>query len=145
MHLLNYFFLYTICKLVSEKWFILGQMWHLIATIPDLCILSNIYVSWSASELRVRIARHETGLSPPVKYFYWPFHGGTSFSDHLCYLFLVLSCFCICLLLSCGHLKLISWLLFVMFMWFCYFPIWYPWTGVVLDCITSWSLLSFLL
>ena len=28
-------------------------------------------------------------------------------------------------------------------LWFCYFPFWYPGTGVVLDCINSWSLLSF--
>ena len=28
-----------------------------------------IYVSWSTSELRVRLARRKTGLSPPVKYF----------------------------------------------------------------------------
>ena len=44
--------------------------------------------------------------------------------------------------------KLTSWLLLVMFilifMWFCYFPICYPGTGVVLDCIDSWSLLCFL-
>ena len=31
----------------------------------------------------------ETGLSPPVKYFYWPFQDGTSFVDHLCFLSLV--------------------------------------------------------
>ena len=31
----------------------------------------------------------ETGLSSPVKYFYWPFQGGTSFVGHLCYLCLV--------------------------------------------------------
>ena len=24
----------------------------------------------------------ETGLSPPVKYFYWPLQGGTSLVDH---------------------------------------------------------------
>ena len=49
---------------------------------------TNIYVSWSTSELRVRITHCETGLSPPVKYFYWPCQGGTSFVGHLCY-----SCF----------------------------------------------------
>ena len=46
-------------------------------------------MSWSPSELRVRLARRETGLSPKVKYFNWPFKGGTSFVDHLCYLCLV--------------------------------------------------------
>ena len=30
-------------------------------------------------------------------------------------------------------------------LWFCYFRIWHPGTGVVLDIIDSWSLLSFLL
>ena len=33
--------------------------------------------------------RGETGLSPPVKYFYWPFQCSTSFVDHLCYFCLV--------------------------------------------------------
>ena len=33
----------------------------------------------------------------------------------------------------------------VMFIVFCYFPMWYPASGVVLDCIVSWSLSSFLL
>ena len=32
----------------------------------------------------------QPGLSPPVKYFYWPFQGGASFVDHLCYFCLVL-------------------------------------------------------
>ena len=32
----------------------------------------------------------ETGLSPPVKYLYWQFQGGTSFVDLLGYLCLVL-------------------------------------------------------
>ena len=36
---------------------------------------------------------HETGLSPPVKYFYWPFQGGTSFVDHL-HFFSVLCLLC---------------------------------------------------
>ena len=38
---------------------------------------ANIYVSRSTSELRVRLVRRETGLSPPV-IFYLPFQGGTS-------------------------------------------------------------------
>ena len=33
--------------------------------------------------------RHETSLSPPVKYFDLRFQGGTSFVDRLCYLCLV--------------------------------------------------------
>ena len=61
---------------------------------------------------------------------------------------LCLSCFHVCSLLPRGHLKgkglplgSCLWCL----LWFCYFPIWYPGTGVVLNCIDSWSLLSFLL
>ena len=72
----------------------------------------------STSELRVRLARHETGLSPPVKYFYWPFQGDPSFVDHLCYLCLVvvmLSRLFIAALWSHDGKGLTSWLLFVMF------------------------------
>ena len=38
---------------------------------------------------------------------------------------------------------LISWLLFVMFIVILLLPIWYPGSGVVLDCINAWYLLSF--
>ena len=57
--------------------------------------------------------------------------------------FLCLSCFHVCW--PPEGKGLTSWLLFVMLIVICYFPIWYPPTGVVLDCIDSWSLLSFLL
>ena len=33
--------------------------------------------------------------------------------------------------------RLASWLSFVMFIVFCHFPMWYPGSGVVLDCIDS--------
>ena len=75
-------------------------------------------MSWSTSELRVRLARNETGLSPPVKYFYWPFKGGTSIVDHLCYLclmFAILSRLFIAALWSPEGKGLTSWLLIVMF------------------------------
>ena len=61
---------------------------------------------------------------------------------------LCLSCFRVCSLLPCGHLKGKGWPLgscLWCLLGFCYFPIWYPGTGVVLDCIDSWFLLSFLL
>ena len=52
------------------------------------------------------------GLSPPVKYFYWPFQGGTSFVDYLCFFsiyvfFLSCVCYffvCVCFFVPCGHL-----------------------------------------
>ena len=60
---------------------------------------------------------------------------------------LCLSCLCICLLLPCGHLWGKGWplgsCLWCLF-WFCYFPIWCLGTGVILDYIHSWSLLSLL-
>ena len=61
--------------------------------VRGLSCKSNIYVSLPASELRVRLVHRLTGLSPPVKYFYWPFQGDASFVDHLCYFCLILLCF----------------------------------------------------
>ena len=61
---------------------------------------------------------YETGLSPPVKYSYWLFQGGTSFADHLCYLclvFVILSRLFIAALWSNAGKGLTSWLLFMMF------------------------------
>ena len=74
-------------------------------------------MSWSTSELRVRLAHRETGLNPPVKYFYWPFQGGTSFADNLCFFSdFCLLCLCVsvylCLVVTCWE-SLTSWLPFV--------------------------------
>ena len=63
--------------------------------------------------------RCETGLSPPVKYFYWPFQGDASFVDHLCYyyrVFVMLSHASIFdISWSPAKKGLTSWLSFVMF------------------------------
>ena len=66
---------------------------------------TNIYVSWSTSELRVRLVPLNR-LKPSRQIFYWPFQGGTSFVDLLC---VFLSCVCyvfvrVCLYVLCGHL-----------------------------------------
>ena len=56
--------------------------------------------------------------------------------DHLCYLCLVLfmlSRLFIAAVWSPAGKGLTSWLLFV----FCHFPMWYPGSDVVLDCIDS--------
>ena len=68
-----------------KSWFICSRRWC-IDKLRGLSCKPNFYVSWSTSELRVRLVRHETGLCTPVKYFYWLFQGGTSFVDHLFYL-----------------------------------------------------------
>ena len=60
--------------------------------------------------------------------------------DHLCYLcrgFVMLSRLFIAALWSPAGNRLASWLSFVMFIVFCHFPMWYPGSGVVLDCIDS--------
>ena len=62
-------------------------------------------MSWSTSELRVRLAPLNRFKSSS-KVFYWPIQGGTSFVDLLCFF---LSCVCfvfvrVCLYVLCGHL-----------------------------------------
>ena len=71
-----------------------------------------------ASELRVRLVRRKTGLSPTVKYVYWSLEGGTSFVDHPCYsclMSVMLSRLFIAALWSPEGKGLTSWLLCVMF------------------------------
>ena len=86
-------------------------------------------------------------FKPSSKIFYWPFQGGTSFVDHL-WVFCVLcfSCFRVCLLLPCGHLLGWGWPLgscWWCLLYLCYFPMWYPGSGVVLDSIISCRLSYF--
>ena len=104
-------------------------------------------LSWS--KLRVRLAPLNR-FKPSSKIFYWPFQGGTSFVD-LFFFFSIL-----CLLCLCARL-------FICALWspagkdwtLCsrlWCPIvslslshWYPGSGVVLDCIDSWSLHPYIL
>ena len=70
------------------------------------------------------------------------------FKDHLCFCFLCFSCFRVYSFLYCVHLLGKDWPLgsgLWCLLYFCYFSMWYPGSGVVLDCIVSWSLPSFLL
>ena len=99
----------------------------------------------------VELKWFETGLSHPVKYFYWPFQGVASFVDHLCYfclVFVMLSCMSVYWWLPCGHLLGKGWPL-GSHLWCLIVKLslfhWYPGSGVVLDCIDSWSLPFFLL
>ena len=74
-------------------------------------------MSWSTSELRVRLAPLNR-FKPSSKIFYWPFQGGTSFLDLLCFCsVLCLLCLCarlfICALWSPAGKGLTSWLSFV--------------------------------
>ena len=76
---------------------------------------------------------------------HWPFQGGTSFVDLLCFCsVLCLLCLCarliICALWSPAGKGLTSWLSFVVSTVSLSLSHWYPGSGVVLDCIDSWSL-----
>ena len=61
--------------------------------------------------------------------------------DHLCFfvclVFLMISHLSIAALWSPVGKRLTSLLLLVMFIVFCYFTMWYPVSGVILDCIVS--------
>ena len=105
--------------------------------------------SWSTSESRVRLAPWNW-FKPSSKIFYWPFQGGTSFVDLLCFCsVLCLLCLCarlfICALWSPAGKGLTSWLSFVVSAVSLSLSHWYPGSGVVLDCIDSWSLHPYLL
>ena len=68
------------------SWFVCSRRW----CIDNLGVFhanQNIYVYWSTSELRVRLAPWSR-FKPSSKIFYLPFQVGTSFVDHLC-------CFCL--------------------------------------------------
>ena len=95
--------------------------------VRGLSCKPNIYVSWSTSEFRVRLAPLNR-FKPSSKIFYWPFQGGTSFVDLLCF------CSVLCLLCLCARLFMCAlwspagkgwplgsrlWCL----LWVCHFPI----------------------
>ena len=95
--------------------------------VRGLSCKPNIYVSWSTSELRVRLAPLNR-FKPSSKIFYWPFQGGTSFVDLLCFCsVLCLLCFVrVCLYVLCGHLLEKGWPLgsrLWCLLWVCHFPI----------------------
>ena len=84
-------------------------------------------MSWSTSELRVRLAPLNQ-FKPSSKIFYWPFQGGTSFVDLLCFCsVLCLLCFVhVCLYVLRGHLLGKGWPLgsrLWCLLWVCHFPI----------------------
>ena len=75
-----------------------------------LCVLIHI---WTKGEVGAPL----NTFKPSSKIFYWPFQGGTSFVDLLCFFCLVLLCLCtrlfICALWSPAGKGLTSWLSFV--------------------------------
>ena len=107
-----------------------------------LCVLIHIWIKGEAGAPLNR-------LKPSSKIFYWPFQGGTSFVDlyvfglsYVCYVFVR-----VCLYVLCGHLLGKGWPLGSR-LWCLTVSLqlshWYPGSGVVLDCIDSWSLHPYL-
>ena len=114
----------------------------------DLSYEPNIYLPRSTSEIRVRLALSNM-FKPSSIFFYWPFQGGASFVDPLCYLCfmsVLLSCLLLAALVTCWDRAAHLALLYVMFSCvFVTFPYPCPGSGVVFDCIDSWSVPSSLL
>ena len=107
-----------------------------------LCVLIHIWINGEVGTVKP--------VKPSSKIFYWPFQGGTSFVD-LLWVFSVLCLLFLCerlFISACGHLLGKSWPL-VSCLW-CpsvSLPLshWYPGSGVLLDCVDSWSLHLYLL
>ena len=112
----------VLCSLVVTCWEradLLAAVCVLFVTFPN--------VFWSTSESRVRLAPWNW-FKPSSKIFYWPFQGGTSFVDLLCFCsVLCLLCFVrVCLYVLCGHLLGKGWPLgsrLWCLLWVCHFPI----------------------
>ena len=112
--------------------------------LKDLHILTYNPSKYKIDNSRVRLAPWNW-FKPSSKIFYWPFQGGTSFVDLLCFCSaLCLLCLCarlfICSLWSPAGKGLTSLLSFVVSAVSLSLSHWYPGSGVVLDYIDSWSL-----
>ena len=84
-------------------------------------------MSWSTSELRVRLAPLNR-FKPSSKIFYWPFQGGTSFYGSFMFLFCLVFAMSVrvCLYVLCGHLLGKGWPLgsrLWCLLWVCHFLI----------------------
>ena len=140
--------------------------WNLVFALSPFYILIYIFRRWCMDKLgafhatkhlcvlihiwtKCEVVALWNQLKPSSKIFLLTVSRRYFFCGLFCGIYvLCLSCFCVCPLLTCGHLKGDGWLLgscFCCSLRFCYFPIRYPRTCVAPDSIDSWSLLSFLL
>ena len=117
------------------------KLWSFMQT-KYLCVLIHIWIKAEVGAVKQ--------FKSSSKIFYWPFQGDTSFVD-LFMLFLSCVCYafvCVCLFVPCGHLLEKGWPLDFR-LWCITVSLslshWYPGSGVVLDCIYSWSLHPYLL
>ena len=135
-----------VCLLVFLLFSLLCIMvsWYFMQTkYLYVCVLIHIWI-------RGEVGTPWNQFKPSSKIFYWPFQDGISFVDLLC--FCLLSGYYafvrVCLYVSCGHLLGKSWPLDSHLLCLTVslsLSHRYPGSSVVLDCIDSWSLHSYLL
>ena len=140
----SFMYCWVLIFALSPFYILICMFWGMMHRLANgLSCKPNIHVSWLTSELRVR-------STPSSKHFFWQFQGGTSLVDHLCFF---LSCVWYaflraCLFVPCGHLLGKGWPLLSR-LWCLTLSLshthWYPGSGVVFDCINSWSLHLYLL
>ena len=170
--LVAYLFLFCYEKDITRVFFLL---WYsVLFTVESLFLLHRLVISWficsgrwcidklgvfHANKMSMCLDRHlnqvwgwhrKTSLSPPVKYFTYRSKAVLLLWIYLCFF---LSCVCyafvsVCLYVPCGHLLGKGWPLGSRSR----YPTvslslshWYSGSGVVLDCIDSWSLHPYLL
>ena len=113
---------------LSPCYILIYMFWEMVRWwVGGLSCGPSVCVSWSTSELRVRLAPLNR-FKPSSEIFYWPFQGGASFVDLLCFCsVLCLLCFVhVCLYVLCGHLLGKGWPLGSRLwcrLWVCHFPI----------------------
>ena len=91
---------------LSRCYVLIYMFWEMVRWwVGGLSCGPGVYVTWSASGLGVRLAPLGR-FGPSGEIFYWPFQGGTSFVDLLCFCsVLCLLCFVrVCLCVLCGRL-----------------------------------------
>ena len=141
-----YWWVLIFAYLLFISWFIYFWRWCIDklgvfhANQTSMCLDPHLNYMWGWQS--------ETGLSPPVKDFYWPFQGRYYFCGSFVFCFFVSHAFVsvhCCLVVTCWEKADLLALVGNVYCIFCYLPMWYPGSGVVLDCIVSWSLRSFLL
>ena len=148
--------------------------YSVLSTVDSLSLLYLLFISWficsrrwcidklgvfHANQTSMRLDPHQNQgwgcapwnrFKPSSKIFLLTAPGWCVFCESF---ILFLSCFCyafvcVCLLMPCGHLLRKGWPLGFR-LWCLIVKLslshWYPGSGVVLDCIDSWSLPSFLL
>ena len=126
------------CSLVVTCWEradLLAGVFVVFCHFPE-CILVHIRIKGEVSAVKL-------GLSSPVKYFLltgprrYFFPGSfVLYLSRVCHALGSVPC---CLVVTCWERADLLALVCDVKLCICHFPMWYPVSGVVLDCIDSWS------